>query len=67
MTVIEFLNYLLRGQDTGKLAADLAWAYELRQVAATCRARDWRVVAREPWPHAERPATLPEENMANSR
>ncbi|MET0628254.1 MAG: hypothetical protein ABW033_07350 [Acidimicrobiia bacterium] len=40
MTVIEFLNYLLRGQDTGKLAADLAWVYESRQVAAARRARD---------------------------
>jgi hypothetical protein len=40
MTVIEFLNYLLRGQDTGKLAADLAWVYESRQVAAARRTRD---------------------------
>ena len=40
MTVIEVLNYLVRGQDTGKLAADLAWVYESRQDSAARRARD---------------------------
>lgn len=39
MTVTEFLNYLLRGKDTHKLAYDLARVYESRQAAAERRAR----------------------------
>jgi hypothetical protein len=34
MTVIEFLEYLLRGKDTNQLAHDLAWVYGSRQAAA---------------------------------
>ena len=39
MTVVEFLNYLLRGKDTSELAHDLAWVYGSRQAAADRRAR----------------------------
>jgi len=39
MTVIEFLDYLLRGKDTHQLAADLAWVYGSRQAAVERRAR----------------------------
>ena len=37
MTVIEFLEYLFRGNDTRDLALDLAWVYESRQAAAVRR------------------------------
>ena len=39
MTVIDFLNYLLRGEDTSQLAHDLAWVYGSRQAAAERRSR----------------------------
>jgi hypothetical protein len=39
VTVVEFLNYLLRGKDTRQLAQDLAWVYGSRQAAAKRRAR----------------------------
>jgi hypothetical protein len=37
MSVIDFLNYLFRGQDTRDLALDLAWVYETRQASARRR------------------------------
>jgi hypothetical protein len=38
VTVIEFLEYLLHGEDTSQLAHDLAWVYGSRQAAAERRA-----------------------------
>jgi hypothetical protein len=38
MTVMEFLDYLVRGKDTRQLASDLAWVYAARQSSAARRA-----------------------------